>query len=150
MRISKLPDPLLAFTYAKNGLSCVTWSSVSESSGECLQTRDSAAAPTLWFLRLVVGPERLRRWRTTPRADLMLHSFERRCVREASFIGVSQDGNHQFSSVVQSCPTLCDPMNCSAPGLPVHHQLPEFTHTHSQSPVLLCFVVTRYCRLFGW
>jgi len=37
---------------------------------------------------------------------------------------------HQFSSVAQSCPTLCDPMNCSTPGLPVHHQLLEFTQTH--------------------
>ena len=36
----------------------------------------------------------------------------------------------QFSSVAQSCPTLCDPMNRSTPGLPVHHQLPEFTKTH--------------------
>ena len=36
----------------------------------------------------------------------------------------------QFSSFTQSCPTLCDPMNCSTPGLPVHHQLPEFTQTH--------------------
>ena len=36
----------------------------------------------------------------------------------------------QFSSVAQSCPTLCDPMNCSIPGLPVHHQLPEFTQNH--------------------
>ena len=36
----------------------------------------------------------------------------------------------QFSSVAQSCPTLCDPMNCSTPGFPVHHQLPEFTQTH--------------------
>ena len=36
----------------------------------------------------------------------------------------------QFSSVSQSCLTLCDPMDCSAPGLPVHHQLPEFIHTH--------------------
>ena len=35
----------------------------------------------------------------------------------------------QFSSVAQSCPTLCDPVNCSTPGLPVHHQLPEFTQT---------------------
>ena len=35
-----------------------------------------------------------------------------------------------FSSVAQSCPTLCDPMNHSTPGLPVHHQLPEFTQTH--------------------
>ena len=36
----------------------------------------------------------------------------------------------QFSSVTQLCPTLCYPMNCSTPGLPVHHQLPEFTQTH--------------------
>ena len=36
----------------------------------------------------------------------------------------------QFSSVAQSCPTLCDPMDRSTPGLPVHHQLPEFTQTH--------------------
>ena len=36
----------------------------------------------------------------------------------------------QFSSVTQSCPTLCDPMNCSMPGLPVHHLLLEFTQTH--------------------
>ena len=36
----------------------------------------------------------------------------------------------QFSSVAQSCPTLCDPMNRSTPGLPVHHHPPEFTQTH--------------------
>ena len=36
----------------------------------------------------------------------------------------------QFSSVAQLCPTLCDPMNRSTPGLPVHHHLPEFTQTH--------------------
>ena len=38
----------------------------------------------------------------------------------------------QFSSVqvAQSCPTLCDPMNCSMPGLPIYHQLPDFTQTH--------------------
>ena len=36
----------------------------------------------------------------------------------------------QFSTVAQSCPTLCDPMNLSMPGLLVHHQLPEFTQTH--------------------
>ena len=38
--------------------------------------------------------------------------------------------NNQFSSVAQSCQTLCDPMNCCTPGLPVHHQLAEFTETH--------------------
>ena len=39
-------------------------------------------------------------------------------------------GQLQFSSVTQSCPTLCDPMDCSMPALPVPHQLPEFTQTH--------------------
>ena len=37
----------------------------------------------------------------------------------------------QFSSVAQSCPTLCDPMDCSTPGLPVHHQLPELPQSHA-------------------
>ena len=36
----------------------------------------------------------------------------------------------QFSSIAQSCPTFCDPMNRGTPGLPVYHQLPEFTQTH--------------------
>ena len=44
--------------------------------------------------------------------------------------GQSIGASVQFSSVSQLCPTLCDPMNCSMPGLPVHHQLPEFTQTH--------------------
>jgi len=44
-----------------------------------------------------------------------------------NYLYVDQFG---FSSVAQSCPTLCDPMNCSMPGLRVHHQLPEFTQTH--------------------
>ena len=43
---------------------------------------------------------------------------------------VIQFSSVQFNSVAQSCPTLCDPMNCSTPGLPVHHQLPEFIQTH--------------------
>ena len=51
----------------------------------------------------------------------MYHSIIKKQILEASV---------QFSSVAQSCPTLCDPMNCSMPGLPVHHQLPEFTQTH--------------------
>ena len=46
----------------------------------------------------------------------------------------------QFSSVAQSCPTLCDPMNRSTPGFPVHHQLLEFTqtHVHQVSDLILC------------
>ena len=42
-------------------------------------------------------------------------------------------GSVQFSSVAQSCPTLCDPKNLSTPGLPVHHQLLEFTHSWPSS-----------------
>ena len=41
-----------------------------------------------------------------------------------------KESSVQFSSVAQSCPTLCDPTNRSTPGLPVHHHLPEFTQTH--------------------
>ena len=43
---------------------------------------------------------------------------------------VSNLWSDQIRSVAQSCPTLCDPMNRSTPGLPVHHQLPELTETH--------------------
>ena len=46
------------------------------------------------------------------------------------FMGYSRQEYWSFSSVAQSCPTLCDPMNLSTPGLPVHHQLPESTQTH--------------------
>ena len=46
------------------------------------------------------------------------------CMREVMY-------SIQFSSVAQSCPTLCDPMDCSTPGLPVHHQLQELTQTHA-------------------
>ena len=48
---------------------------------------------------------------------------------------------YQFSSVIQSCPTLCDPMDCSTPGLPVHHQLPELIQTQVVMPsnhLILC------------
>ena len=44
--------------------------------------------------------------------------------------GITVQVTIKLSSVTQSCPTLCDPMDCSTPGLPVHHQLPEFTQTH--------------------
>ena len=46
------------------------------------------------------------------------------------FFAAEPLGKLQFSSVTQLCPTLCDPMNCSTPSLPVHHQLLEFTQTH--------------------
>ena len=70
---------------------------------------------------------------------------------------------YQFSSVAQSCPTLCDPMDCSMPGLPVHHQLPEFTQTHVHwvsdaiqpshplsSPLPPTFNLSQHQGLFKW
>ena len=47
-----------------------------------------------------------------------------------SYINFETEGSVQFSSVAQLCLTLCDPMNRSTPGLPVHHQPPEFTQIH--------------------
>ena len=69
---------------------------------------------------------------------------------------------YQFSSIAQSCPILCDPMDCSTPGLLVHHQLPEFAPTHvhwvgdaiqpshplSSSSVLPAFNLSQH--LFQW
>ena len=52
-------------------------------------------------------------------------------MRDPAYVTcASWERSFQFSSVAQSSPTLCDPMNHSTPGLPVHHQLPEFTQTH--------------------
>ena len=49
---------------------------------------------------------------------------------KADSFTTEQHSSVQFISVTHSCPTLCDPMDCSTPGLPVHHQPPEFTQTH--------------------
>ena len=57
-----------------------------------------------------------------------VYPFEGSCC--FSFLHGSPLLSFQFSSVAQSCLTLCDPMNHSTPALPVHHQLPEFTQTH--------------------
>ena len=69
----------------------------------------------------------------------------------------------QFSSVIQSCPTLCDPMDCTMPGLLVHHQLPEFIQTHVRwvgdtiqsshplsSPSPSAFNLSHHQGLFKW
>ena len=69
----------------------------------------------------------------------------------------------QFSSVTQLCPTLCDPMNHSTPGIPVYHQIPEFTQTHGHwvgdaiqpahplaSPSPPAFNLSQHQGLFRW
>ena len=71
--------------------------------------------------------------------------------------------NFQLSSVAQSCPTLWNPMDCSTPGLPVHHQFPELTQTHVHwvgdviqpfqplsSPSPLTFNLSQHQGLFQW
>ena len=73
------------------------------------------------------------------------------------------NGSVQLSSVIQSCPTLCDPMNHSTPGLPVHHQLPKIAQTHVHlvgdaiqpshhllSPSLPAFNLSQHQGLFQW
>ena len=69
----------------------------------------------------------------------------------------------QFRSIAQSCPTLCDPMDCSTPGFPVHHQLPEFTQINVHwvsdamqpshplsSPSPPAFNLSQHQGLFQW
>ena len=51
-------------------------------------------------------------------------------LSELQELVMNREASVQFSSVAQSCLTLCDPMNHSTPGLPVHHQLPELAQTH--------------------
>ena len=59
-----------------------------------------------------------------------IHRFAKSRTRLSHWTETFKKFNHQIRSVTQLCPTLCDPMNRSTPGLPVHHQLPEFTQTH--------------------
>ena len=59
----------------------------------------------------------------------LVENFKLHVLAYIDIVSTQRTSVH-FSSVAQSCPTLCNPMNCSTPGLPVHHQLPEFTQTH--------------------
>ena len=93
------------------------------------------------------------------------------CFYELSFLfyfvlhinDITYHALFDFSSVTQSCPTLCDSMDCSTPGLPVHHQLPEFTKTHVHrvgdgiqpshplsSPSPPAFNLSQHQGLFEW
>ena len=63
------------------------------------------------------------------KVPLQICNYSRSWVR-SEISALSNIKKVQFSSVTQSCLTLCDPMDCSTPDFPVHHQLPEFTQTH--------------------
>jgi len=82
-----------------------------EERGQILRQEDKHEKYVEYFSHLNITSERLLQ--LTPKRDVLF-----------TFSSV------QFSSVIQLCPTLCNPMNRSTPGLSVHHQLPEFTQTH--------------------
>ena len=69
-------------------------------------------------------------WRRLLRISWTARRSNQSMLKEISPKFHWKDWSDQIRSVAQSCPTICDPMNLSMPGLPVHHQLPEFTQTH--------------------
>ena len=88
-----------------------------------------------WFQELLVGDFPGSPVVKTPSSHCRGHGFdllvrELRSHTPGSMLQKTPTQRVQFSSAAQSCPTLCDPMNRSTPGLPVHHQLLEFTQTH--------------------
>ena len=91
------------------------------------------------------------------------HSFKRGLYVTVPLLVQDGEGPPQFRSLAQSCPTLCDPMDCSTPGLPVHHQLLERTQTHVHrvgdaiqpshpllSPSPPTFNLSKHQGLFKW
>ena len=109
---------------------------------------------------LQVKNGRQQRWRVRDEIcqDISSKGEELRNSQPASFLG-----SVQFSSVAQLCLTLCNPMDCSMPGFPVHHQLPEPTQTHVHwvsdtiqpshpllSPSPPAFNLSQHQGLFQW
>ena len=84
---------------------------------------------TLWFWNLEKDTWLFSVRDNFPR-DTRLSLWPLRSLLNIMVYGSKTDLMVQFSSVAQSCPILCDTMDCSRPGLPVYHQLPEFTQTH--------------------
>ena len=88
-----------------------------------------------WHQSLVkdAWDSRLQPEGTSPLARAAIHPARGQVPSSEAHIqrlAEARPGPLQFSSVAQSCLTLCNPTDCSTPGLPVHHQFPEFTQTH--------------------
>ena len=69
-------------------------------------------------------------WKIWPSYPLNGETSTKKLVRHRCLFSFLPPSTVQFSLVTRSCPTLCDPMDCSTPGFPVHHQLPELAQTH--------------------
>ena len=102
--------------------------SLSQCSRLSLQNNDFYSFPVdpsniTFFLLITILFNFLVPWYLEKSNVIVLHLIKKiLTMLESSF--------YQLSSITQSCPTLCDPMDCSTPDLPVHHQLPELTQTH--------------------
>ena len=88
-----------------------------------LFSSSSSGTPIIWMLLCLILSQMSLRLSSV----LFIHFL---LLWSSVFLPSNGEASVQFSSVAQQCLTLCDPMNCSMPGLPVHHQLPEFTQTH--------------------
>ena len=112
---------MTAFIVCQNSMSAMLWLQVTEYQKKCcLNTRNpgpvwvsQCGRPGHVLCDSLGLPFLISKWLPYPV-----------CFKTSFFLFT------QFSLVAQSCPTFCDPMNCSTPGLPVHHQVPESTQTH--------------------
>ena len=81
-----------------------------------------------WYLKIdTEGKKRMGEWVGGLEEN---QSVQFSCSVVSNSLQTQGEKSAQFSSVAQSCLTLCDPMDCSTPGFPVHHQLPELAQTH--------------------
>ena len=96
-----------------------------------IQLKLALKNPKILLVRVEVRPRLTRAWSDWLRYSWHFHPF---CVFLSVLSqGCSSSRSPLIGSVTQSCLTLCSPMDCSTPGLPVHHQLPEPTQTHVHS-----------------
>ena len=111
-----------------------------ESPSSCCQHgEDPLSVAEIWHLKIP-------RWGCQHGEDtLVVAELVSHCILMCrQKVEVSSDSSLQFSSVTRLCQTLCDPMDCSKPGFPVHHQLPELVQTHiyrvsdAIQPLILC------------
>ena len=108
----------------------INWNSILKSRDITLPIEIHLVKATV-FLVVMYG---CQSWTIKKAEHWRIDAFElwcwRRLLRVLCTARISKQLSDQIRSVAQSCPTLCDPMNRSTPGLPVHHQLLEFTETH--------------------